>query len=143
MKKFCKACNQEKDLDTDFYKFFDKWAGKTYFSSRCRPCHGKYKKSNPNTQKNRKSEKLKLRYGITYEQWEQMRQAENYSCMACGITEKELGCTLDVDHCHTTGKARGLLCNACNTSLGRMYENADSLRALANYIEKYKGGYKS
>ena len=142
MNKLCKACGQEKDVETDFYKFFDKWADKHYFSSRCKPCHNEQRKNNPNTKKNRKSEKLKLRYGLTYEQWEDMRKSEDYSCMACGITEEEIGGVLDVDHCHTTGKARGLLCNACNTSLGRMNENAEALRALADYIEDYRGGYK-
>ena len=142
MIKACSKCGEEKDTK-DFYKFFDKWSGKHYLSSRCKPCHQNYRRENPNKPKNRKNEKLKLRYGLTYDQWEEMREAENYSCMACGITEEELGRVLDVDHCHATGKARGLLCNACNTSLGRMLDNPDAIRALADYIERYSGGYKS
>lgn len=141
-KKVCNLCEEEKSVEESFYQFYDKWAGKHYTSSRCKPCHKEYKKTNPNTKRNRKNEKLKLRYGLTYEQWEAMRESENYSCMACGITEEEIGGVLDVDHCHTTGKARGLLCNACNTSLGRMNDNPTALRALADYIEKYRGGYK-
>jgi len=46
---------------------------------------------------------------MTYEQWETMRENENYRCMICGITEEEVGRKLDVDHCHSSGKVRGLL----------------------------------
>jgi hypothetical protein len=139
--KECPRCSKEKPT-SDFYKFYDKWAGKSYYSSRCKPCHLEYKKSNPNTKRNRKAEKLKLRYGLTYAEWEQMRETEDYKCMACGITEQELGRTLDVDHCHTNGKARGILCNKCNTALGHAYDNPDILRALADYVETNKEGYK-
>lgn len=142
MKKVCNFCEEEKDVEECFYKFYDKWSGKHYTSSRCKPCHQSYRRESSTTKKNRKNEKLKLRYGLTYEQWEDMRESEDYSCMACGITEEELGGVLDVDHCHSTGKARGLLCNACNTSLGRMNESVEGLRSLANYIETYRGGYK-
>jgi len=139
--KTCKLCNQEKNI-LDFYQFYDKWSGKNYNSSRCKPCHLQHKKDNPNTSKNRKSEKLKLRYGITYEDWELMREKENFSCMICGITEEEIGKKLDVDHCHNTGKVRGILCNPCNTTLGHAKDNIAILQAAIDYLKNYGGGYK-
>lgn len=146
MVKTCLSCKSEKALD-DFYKFFDKWSNRHYASARCKPCHQEYKKENPvATARNRKNGKLKLRYGLTYEQWEQIRSNEAYSCMICGITESELDRKLDVDHCHASGRARGVLCNACNTMIGRAKDNVAVLRSAAAYLEKningYSGGYK-
>jgi hypothetical protein len=139
--KVCKLCGEEKLLE-DFYQFHDKWSDKYYFSSRCRPCHHKHKKENPNTPKQSKATKLKLRYGLTYEEWEKIREDEGYACMICGITEDELGKVLDVDHCHSTGKARGVLCNPCNNMLGRAKDNINLLKAAVTYLETYSGGYK-
>ena len=141
MTKKCLNCLEEKPT-FDFYKSYDRWTDKTYLSSRCKPCHLLYKKNSPTTKRNRKAEKLKLRYGLTYAEWEQMREAEDHKCMSCGITEEELGRVLDVDHCHTNGKARGVLCNKCNTALGHAQDNPDILRALAACIETNVGGYK-
>ena len=42
-----------------------------------------------------------------------------------------------IDHCHTTGLVRGLLCNSCNLVLGAVGESPDRLRALAVYLERY------
>jgi hypothetical protein len=42
------------------------------------------------------------------------------------------------DHCHATGRKRGLLCDACNTSIGRMKDDPASLRRAAEYIEGYQ-----
>ena len=42
---------------------------------------------------------------------------------------------LDVDHCHDTGQVRGLLCRACNTTLGKVKDNTDTLRSMIDYLE--------
>ena len=141
MTKVCKHCGSEKP-QTDFYLFFDKWAGKSYMSARCKPCHQQHKKQNPNTPRNNKAEKLQLRYGLTYERWENLREAENYACMICGITEDEMGKRLDVDHCHASGKFRGVLCNPCNNILGHARDNPAILEAAAKYLYENADGYK-
>jgi Recombination endonuclease VII len=141
MNKTCLLCEKDKE-ESDFYRFFDKWANKHYISARCKPCHQEYKKTSPTTARNRKAEKLQLRYGLTYEQWENMRQAENYSCMICGITEDEIGKKLDVDHCHESGKVRGILCNPCNSLLGHARDRIEILEASIQYLKENGGGYK-
>lgn len=141
MIKACLKCSVEKPIE-DFYKFFDKWSNKHYTSSRCKPCHLKHKHESPATPRNNKAGKLKLRYGMTYEQWEQMRENEKYSCMICGITEAEIDKKLDVDHCHNSGKVRGVLCNPCNNMIGQAKDNILTLRAAADYLEKNADGYK-
>lgn len=52
------------------------------------------------------------------------------ACAACDSTEK-----LHVDHDHTTGKVRGLLCHGCNIALGMAKDNPRTLRNLASYLE--------
>jgi nitrate/TMAO reductase-like tetraheme cytochrome c subunit len=141
MMKTCKFCEQEKSVD-NFYEFYDKWSEKKYVSSRCRPCHQNYRRESPTTPKNRKAEKLQLRYGLTYEQWEKIREEVNNACMICGITEEEAGRKLDVDHCHSTGKVRGILCTHCNNMLGHAHDNIAVLESAAVYLKNYGGGYK-
>ncbi len=140
MTKACLLCEQEKD-EADFYLFHDRWAQKHYLSARCKPCHQQYRRESPTTKKNRKAEKLQLRYGMTYEEWENMRHAENYRCMICNISEEEIGKKLDVDHCHGSGKVRGVLCNPCNTTLGHARDSIEILEAAANYLKINGGGY--
>lgn len=81
-----------------------------------------------------KSEKALLRrYGLTKSEWSQRLQKQNDLCALC----REPGRTgkygkLNVDHCHETGRVRGLLCNRCNHALGNLGDNAEGLaRALA------------
>lgn len=141
MTKICLLCKSEKEK-SDFYRFFDRWADKHYLSARCKPCHQEHKRQSPTTQRNRKAEKLQLRYGLTYEQWEEIRQAEDYRCMICGISEEEIGKKLDVDHCHDSGKVRGVLCNPCNNVLGHAKDKIEILEAAAQYLKENGGGYK-
>ena len=141
MTKTCLKCSAEKPLE-DFYKFFDKWSNKQYVSARCKLCHQEYRRESPTTPRNRKAEKLQLRYGLTYEQWEKMRVNEGHSCMICGITEAETNRKLDVDHCHSSGKVRGILCNPCNNMIGNAKDNVAALRAAADYLEENADGYK-
>ena len=141
MIKECLKCRVEKP-ESDFYLFADKWQSKKYLSARCRPCHQEYKKESPvATARNRKAEKLKLRYGLTYEEWENLRENEDFACMICGITEAELDRKLDVDHCHSSNKVRGVLCNSCNTILGRAKDNIEVLKAAIGYLEANADGY--
>lgn len=54
-------------------------------------------------------------------------------CDACKLPSKR---TLHFDHSHTTGAFRGWLCSGCNSALGMAKDNPDTLRRLANYLEK-------
>lgn len=42
----------------------------------------------------------------------------------------------DIDHCHRTGKIRGLLCETCNRAIGLMKDDAQRLRDAADYVER-------
>ena len=62
-----------------------------------------------------------------------MFTVQNSVCAICGRKSENL---LTVDHDHTTGIIRGLLCKACNTGLGYFHDDPDSLRKAASYLEK-------
>jgi hypothetical protein len=56
-------------------------------------------------------------------------------CAICSAPDESLKKRLCVDHCHTTGAVRGLLCDNCNTALGKFRDNADTLRRAITYLE--------
>ncbi len=89
----------------------------------------------------RREKELENKYGITYSEYLSMLESQDGVCSICGRPEKLLGkggCTrpLNVDHCHTTGKVRGLLCASCNLALGNLEDSVDYLRAAIKYLEK-------
>jgi hypothetical protein len=81
------------------------------------------------------------RYGVTKEQYESMVAAQNNLCAICNRPEKDVHQSgrlksLSIDHCHKTGKVRGLLCFACNSSIGKFDDDVDLLRSAIRYLEK-------
>lgn len=76
---------------------------------------------------------LKTRYGISLEQY---RAQLAYQCGMCAICGTHDG-RLVVDHCHATGRNRGLLCAACNLALGKFNDSTESLAMGIVYL---KGG---
>lgn len=87
-----------------------------------------------------KNRSLKIGFGIDLGEYQQLFVAQKGVCAICCKPERSMvwGKTrwLAVDHCHETGVVRGLLCYACNTSLGKMGDDPSRLRAAAEYIEK-------
>ena len=73
---------------------------------------------------------LKTRFGLTTEQFSAMIVEQNNRCKICGCDMVEP----QVDHNHTTGKVRSLLCRPCNTSLGMLKENTETLYNMISYI---------
>lgn len=78
-----------------------------------------------------KWQRMFQRYGLTKEQFLELEAKQNGRCAIC---EKER--RLVVDHCHTTGKVRGLLCTGCNTGLGHIEKESWLKRATA-YLSRH------
>ena len=78
---------------------------------------------------------LERKYGITPEQWQEMFDRQGGVCALCKIPGRvgKHG-KLAVDHCHQTGRVRGLLCAACNVSLGNLGDTVDGLTNALNYV---------
>lgn len=78
---------------------------------------------------------LHYTYGITGETYAGMVLEQGNLCAACGTPASETQRKkLFVDHCHTTGKIRGLLCQKCNTALGMVEDDVTRLAALISYL---------
>jgi hypothetical protein len=114
--KLCTKCLVKK-LDTEFYPVSH---GGTITRSACKKCMNMGAKSqrdsNPDRGKNRH---LVYKYGISLEQKLGMIKDQNNLCLICSndltsLTEMARG----VDHDHSTGRIRGVLCRSCNTKLG-------------------------
>jgi len=79
-------------------------------------------------------------FGLTPADYDRLLVEQNGVCAICRQPEtarhgKTLR-SLAVDHCHTTNRVRGLLCQACNLSLGKMQDDPLRLRAAADYVER-------
>lgn len=99
----------------------------------CKICNKEYRDTHP---RERKDIQLKLRYGISLEEYEKRVAAQN-GCDICG-GECSTGRNLSVDHNHQTGKIRGLLCSKCNQGIGYFRDNIEALQNAINYLRKYK-----
>ena len=63
-------------------------------------------------------------------------EAHGNVCGICGEAEMD-NPSLSIDHCHTTGKIRGLLCTRCNRGLGLFKDNSKNLLNAVKYLERY------
>jgi len=79
---------------------------------------------------------LKKKYGITVEEFEQMLKNQDYKCDICKLPSDSFKEWLVVDHNHTTGKVRGLLCKSCNFGLGNFKDSTFNLQNALNYLLK-------
>ena len=66
-------------------------------------------------------------HDINLDQYNTLFNAQAGCCFICGRNQLEIKKKLAVDHCHTTGKIRGLLCTNCNTFLGYYEKNRDRI----------------
>jgi len=75
------------------------------------------------------------KYGLTSEQYDEILTKQNFSCAICKEHMSGFKQALAVDHCHSTGKVRGLLCTGCNTAIGSMKDDTERLRNAVAYLE--------
>lgn len=137
--KKCSVCGEMKSLN-DFYNKKDSKDGKSY---RCKSCDNKarqnWQRNNPERAKESAHfRNIKKRYGITKEEYNKMLKQQNYKCAICGAetANRNVNYSFCVDHNHTTGEVRGLLCSNCNRALGLLQDNPEILRKAAKYLEE-------
>ena len=162
MFKVCKTCKETKDTSL-FYKRASNLDG---FTTNCKVCENKrtsqWGKKNPerkslkakewvknNPEKIKEINKtwadnnpdkvnerwLKQCYGINLLQYGAMLEKQNGVCAICSV-KPQLKEKLFVDHCHTTGEIRGLLCRFCNTALGFFKDDTNNLSNAIKYLKK-------
>jgi hypothetical protein len=143
MTKTCFRCKQRKDT-TEFYSAKRPKDGLTCYCKLC--CNeraSEYRINHPaKVKENRQRWKqehpdygrkahLRKVHGITVEQYNRMLQDQHGCCKICNHPTTS---TLVVDHCHTTGNIRGLLCDDCNLGLGKFRDNVDYLQSAVQYL---------
>ena len=149
----CVTCKETKN-QTDFHKHMLKNK-----HPRCivcmKECLRRYRLNNPKqfskTQKEHRAKnkehyskmihrsKLRIYFDMTTEDYDALLERQDYACAICKKpeTKKHKGtvCRLCVDHCHKTGRIRGLLCDNCNIGLGRFKDSKEYLVAAALYLD--------
>lgn len=73
---------------------------------------------------------LKRSYGMTEAERDEMITAQGGICLICKKRP-----AVHVDHCHATGKVRGVLCFNCNTAIGKLGDDPDAARRVVSYLE--------
>ena len=132
--KHCKGCDTTKPID-EFY-LRNKTSMRRH--STCKECDknriSKTYWEDPSVYQN---SHLKRNYGITLNDYNQMLTEQNDSCAICKTTEPggKHGKFM-VDHCHTTGNVRGLLCKRCNIALGEVEDNTQTLQSMIDYLKR-------
>ena len=115
--KICSKCDTEKSLDS----FGSNRRTKDGLQAYCKECVS--------------SKSLKERYGITLEDYDRMLEDQGGCCKICGTDEPGGGNgRFHVDHNHSTDEVRGILCNSCNTGLGRFKDSPEVLLKAATYL---------
>lgn len=98
-----------------------------------------YRKANSELCKKRiQNCNLKKKYGISLEEYNTLFEQQNYCCAICNRQEEEGRGKRNVDHCHKTGKIRGILCQQCNTALGKVGDSEEILYKMILYLRKHK-----
>ena len=111
-------------------------SSKWYYDNREEHLKFRREKYKQNPEKH-KSASLELKYGITMDEYNKMLESQKGVCFICSMPCKS-GRSLSVDHCHKTGKVRGLLCVSCNNGLGRFNDSIELLQKSINYLEKFQ-----
>jgi hypothetical protein len=79
---------------------------------------------------------VRYTYGLSQADLEALIAAQDNRCAICGGERNGHGTRLHIDHCHGSGKVRGLLCSKCNTGVGLFDNEPARLRAAAKYLER-------
>lgn len=91
----------------------------------------------------RKGNYMQYKYGISIADFDKMIAATDNRCECCGKHHDELpegkhhDTRLHVDHCHTSGRVRGLLCFKCNVLMGLADESPETLKNAVAYLESH------
>jgi len=94
---------------------------------------------------NRRKPEIKLaqhlrEFGLTIEDYSNMAKDQDGKCAICGSAIGDsAGRRLYVDHNHSTGKVRGLLCSSCNFGIGNFKDSVELLRSAIKYLEETDG----
>ena len=145
----CNLCNRARSLkwQKDNKKEYNERNRKWYYDNResrleySRNLYHKIKhndKYKERLQRYKESGKVKdkhyARYGMTFNDYSILLEKQRNTCKICSQSQSRR--KLAVDHCHKTGKIRGLLCDKCNLILGKVKDSIQILEFMVNYLKE-------
>ncbi|MFI9153359.1 endonuclease VII domain-containing protein [Streptomyces sp. NPDC053367] len=114
--KLCRTCGEVKPL-SEWHRNATASDG---LSTRCKACRAAQGRQGH----------LKRQYGLTEAERDELVVSQGGVCCICSAAAPE-----HVDHCHETGRVRGVLCFSCNAALGQFKDRPDVIRRAAAYVE--------
>lgn len=159
--KICNVCLIEKDI-REFSLRTNKGYEKTYRNTVCKLCSHRARNARRNKVRDvarkdfsvttdcmasirrdfkhlAKKSKIDIDYSFLTVDWYNLKlEEQNRSCKICQKSVEEVGKRLVVDHCHTTGKVRGLLCSVCNLTIGRLGDDYKGIMIAAQYLFEFE-----
>ena len=146
--KTCSCCNETKPIS-----HFGKAPGyRDGHRCQCSQCRGeRYRQKYPErvcesrqrhwrqmTQQHRYDIALRRNHGLTPAEYESILLTQDGKCALCGRASIQLKKRLCVDHCHTTGVIRGLLCYRCNNALCKLGDTEERIIEVFQYLQRAK-----
>lgn len=147
MVKVCSSCGIEKSSDS-----FHKRSDTGRLRSSCKDCTNRktlFRYHNiPGVKEQHRAASRRnsiKQYGLSFEDVKALLESQSGMCAICS---KELVISSDmtnlssvacVDHCHDSGKVRGILCRSCNSGIGYLKDDLDVLKSAVSYLEKSYG----
>lgn len=141
--KPCIVCKESKQL-TEFHKNLNK-DGRFNVCKKCHYVRNHARRQDPKNRERfaqyRRSNVMFRRYGITLEEYSKMVHNQENKCLICkespdpNADHKQR--SLHIDHCHFSGKIRGLLCHLCNRAMGLFRDRIDLIEKAAVYLRKH------
>jgi hypothetical protein len=141
MSQICRSCKKH----LPFEKFSKQASCKSGYRKTCKDCHNQYVRevwykknsskqiaSSKKWKDNNKNRVLAQRYKCDLEIIEKL--LELGKCQICESKEN-----LHIDHCHSSGKVRGILCRSCNIGIGNFEENIERINSAISYLKKHQG----
>lgn len=120
----CEICVQARK------EYFDAWRAK---NPESRIKDAAKKKSKYDTKKESISRRKRI-YDLDDSSYQEMLTSQNNSCAICN--KQFIDSLPQIDHCHKTGKIRGILCLLCNTGIGKLQDDPTLLLKAVDYLEK-------
>lgn len=148
--KLCIACKLDKPL-TEFHKNKRTSSGYQY---KCKLCVKDYDARRYEDPEHKEKIKTRARdwtrankdkvadncrkwlHGVSGEQYRQVFDSQAGRCGICNKHQDELPKRLAWDHCHTSGKGRGLLCSKCNMALGQLGDSIEGVERALAYLKR-------
>ena len=143
MKKICCSCKELKDI-TEFSK---NRCQKDGFCHQCKSCvkksyspekeRLKYLKNKEKSIKRSTNWRMKHKFGITSDDKKNMFLCQNKLCKICSTEMTLVGGSdnsAQIDHCHKTGKIRGIICRKCNLGIGHFNDSPELLEKAIKYL---------